>query len=115
MSVSKEQWKNYLEACNYEPGCFVMGIDKDANTVFFEQCCRDLDKIAAVLTAQEIIPLRVFSPDGKTQLGVDYVPERSKRERVEDYLVRSWPNGGLSCCQIADDILKICEVEEDGE
>lgn len=111
--ATAKQWEKYLRECEYVPGDQVMYRSYECE-VFISDFQGSTDGVAETFANDKDTPLRIFTPDGRTQKGKDYVPSPSKRERVAAEILRWYDaSSGWGCGPLADTILKICEVEDD--
>lgn len=118
--ATAKQWEKYLRECGYAPGDQVM-YSKPNDDISYRVDAWSFGPIqerAKQWERDRFNVFRIFTPDGKTQKGVDWKPEPSKRERIVQALNR-WAisTPGISCFPtywhpIIEEILKICEVEE---
>lgn len=115
--TSKKEWLRYLTECDRQRGDLVM-YRHECGDVRLVNLISDSEDTAKMMSDDNETPIRIFTPDGKTQKGVDYVPMPSKREQVEELLYEQHKAlaKGATIASIAittDHILKICEVSDD--
>jgi hypothetical protein len=117
MTVSEKIWREYLEACGYEAEDLVMKVGKRTTYPQLMRCGAGFDAADMARDCYEYsdTPLRIFTPDGRTQKGPDFETwikgRKGKRSLLRDAISYSWAVEKHIDCLI-DDIFKICGVDD---
>ena len=119
MTITEKIWREYLEACGWKDTDCVMYLHN--NVACTTQWSKShIENVAISHFRYGDTPLRIFTPDGKTQKGPDFDEwikgRKSKRERLLEYLPCVFSHslyGPVITYETAvREILKICEVDD---